>query len=415
MLRLHLVLAWRSIRRAPGFAATMVVTLALALASWVLASRVLARLDENPLPGRPIYAVLVDRPRELPTSLTQTLAPVERTFLYQMSQGELDTLATTPWTSRVCITYLAPVFARGKVTPLEEVRARFATADLFSMFEVPLAAGRPFAADDEVVVSAEYARRVYGSVDAAIGRPLTVDTFVLRVVGVIGDAYARHIRLYDPRSLGSPLEPLTLPVSLGTKLRVQPEVFVNDGREVRGPERMATIRHASLWVMFPDERSHAAYRDLARAQHAQIFDATAWQAVWVRSNGPITVWPFVTQLTLVACLLNIMRLMIAKFTTRSHDLGVLRAFGARRWSLVGQLLLEAGMLGGLAGFLGGVIGVLALPWAAVTVVSLGERIVAGPIDVVATTAFAIVLSCAAAVLPAIRIALQSPARQLRRT
>ena len=415
MLRLHLVLAWRSIRRAPGFAAVMVATLALALASWVLSSHVVSRLDENPLAGRPIYAVVVDRPPLVPASLGRSFATVERTFQFQLGAGELDALATSPLASRVCITYLAPVFARVGNARLAEIRARFASADLFAMFEVPLAAGRPFAADDEVVVSAGYARHVFGSAAAAIGRSITVDTLVLRVVGVIGDDYARHIRVYDPRSLGAPLEPLTLPVTLGTKLRVQPEVYINEGLDVRGPERMAALRYASLWVAFPDDRSREAYRELARAQHARIFDPSEWAAQWLHPNGPIMVWPFITQLTLVACLLNIMRLMIAKFTTRSHDLGVLRAFGARRWSLVGQLLLEAGMLGGIAGFVGGVIGALALPWAAVTVVSLHQRITAGPADVAVTTALAIVVSCVAAALPAIRIAMQSPARQLRRT
>jgi putative ABC transport system permease protein len=67
---------------------------------------------------------------------------------------------------------------------------------------------------------------------------------------------------------------------------------------------------------------------------------------------------------LCVCLVNLVVLMLAKFTARSGDIGVRRALGASRKEIFRQYLIESGVIG----IVGAALGLL-LSWAGVTIVS----------------------------------------------
>jgi putative ABC transport system permease protein len=107
------------------------------------------------------------------------------------------------------------------------------------------------------------------------------------------------------------------------------------------------------------------------------------------------------------------RLLMAKLADRSHELGVLRAFGAERRSLVFQLLLEAGLLGLLAGVLGVLLGLAMMP-VAMGAVSLPEPIpVLRAIDALRAIGLSTAGALLAAVYPALRLCRGTPSMQLR--
>ena len=55
---------------------------------------------------------------------------------------------------------------------------------------------------------------------------------------------------------------------------------------------------------------------------------------------------------LLVCLVNVVTLMLAKFTARAGEIGVRRALGASRGAIIRQSLVEAGVLGGAGAVLG---------------------------------------------------------------
>src|SRR5262249_1628780 len=80
-------------------------------------------------------------------------------------------------------------------------------------------------------------------------------------------------------------------------------------------------------------------------------------------GGTIKLWPLLAGMCLLTCVLNLVRMLMVKFAGGRHDLGLLRAFGARRRGIMGQLLLEALLIGLIAGVCGLVIGVAMMPLA----------------------------------------------------
>jgi putative ABC transport system permease protein len=55
---------------------------------------------------------------------------------------------------------------------------------------------------------------------------------------------------------------------------------------------------------------------------------------------------------LLVCLVNVVTLMLAKFTARAGEIGVRRALGATRAEVLQQSLIEAGVLGVVGALLG---------------------------------------------------------------
>lgn len=411
----HLGLAWRSIRRAPGFAVTTIATLAVGLAAWFLSSSASAALYANPVAGRPIYDVAITRDVALPgwdrPTGSMLVSTVPRVLL---TDADLAALLGSGIPVREAATFAGAALVAGGALDAAEQRVRFCAADLFEMFRIPLAAGRPFATAGEVVVSEGFATAAFGDAERAIGQTIELDRRPVQITGVVSARYRTHFHLYDFFTMARPEEAVHAPYELAAQLAVQPELSWSAGRA-------SDPGYAMLWVELPDAAAVDAFaaharRGLGRAEPDAIVlrDPVRWRAEVMQLHGPITIWPIISALTLVACVLNIMRLLVAKFATRTRELGVLRAFGARRRSLVGHLLLEAVLLGAGAGLIGGVLGLVLTPLAAGSVIGLGEHLSVGARELGITVALAVGLALVAAVVPAIRIAIGAPARHLGR-
>jgi putative ABC transport system permease protein len=63
---------------------------------------------------------------------------------------------------------------------------------------------------------------------------------------------------------------------------------------------------------------------------------------------------------LFVCLMNAMALMLARIMGRSQDIGVRRALGASRTAIIGQCLVETGVIGVLGAVVGLVLTLLGL-------------------------------------------------------
>ncbi len=125
-------------------------------------------------------------------------------------------------------------------------------------------------------------------------------------------------------------------------------------------------------------------------------------------------WPLAAWLVLVTSGLNLVRLLMGKFTRRAPELGMQRALGARRRALRLQLLLEAAMVGAIAGVAGVLLASGMMPFAVHSVRFTESLPWLGAGDALTAILVAIGAALLAAAYPAWQLGRGSPASQLRR-
>ena len=132
------------------------------------------------------------------------------------------------------------------------------------------------------------------------------------------------------------------------------------------------------WVELENASDAAGYKDylnayvaeqkklgrMPRPEQLQLLNLRAWleDAGVVGRDTKLSTWMAFG--FLMVCIVNLVALMLAKFTARSGDIGVRRALGASRKEIFHQYLIEAGVIG----LVGAVIG-LGLSWYGVHILS----------------------------------------------
>jgi putative ABC transport system permease protein len=427
MIALHFRLAWRSLRRSPWFSAVMVLTLGLALSNWYMKSQVFRALLEMPAHGRSLRALELTRRIDVPDmrGLRYSFAGRMPSVLLTWRDAQAALGARGDATMTATFDASLTVEAGGDFAP---VRARFATPELFSLFEIPFEAGTAWASDasHDVVISHALATRLFGAAPA-LGARLSVRGVPLRVVGVTGGELDRHARVYDLLSYMS-REDLYLPLALAEPLAAQPTLAFRAGPHPGGSAGLAASEDGwlSVWARFPDVAAERAFlthmerwlegeRVQGRAEvpeGARLHPAATWRYEVMRPEGAMEAWPTVAALTVLTCACNLVRLLMAKFGRRGLDLGLMRTFGARRRTLFFQLLLEGALIGLAAGVLGVILGVLtAVPMRTTFFVHVD---LFAPVTALETLALALFITLAASAYPAWRLSLPAPAAHLRR-
>jgi predicted permease len=340
---------FRRLRKSPGFAVTVLLTLAIGIGANTAVFSVVNSVLLKPLPypdSEQLVALWLNAPGagglanfstglQLSASMYFTFSQQNRTF---QSMG-----IWTPSTANVT----------GVAEP-EEVRTEMISDGVLETLEAPPVAGRWLSAADQdphgtktVVLSYGYWQRRFGGDRSAIGRTIQVDAQTREVVGVMPRGFRLVDRDFD----------LLIPLALDrTDQKLAGFGYNGIARLKPGiPLTQADADIARLipvwmdsWTNGPGTNPHyyeiwritPSFRSLKQQVIGGV-DAVLW-----------VVMATVGLVMLIACT-NVANLLLVRAESRHQELSIRAALGAGRMRIARELLIESVSLG----LLGGVIAI----------------------------------------------------------
>ena len=364
--------ALRSYRRAPGFTAVAVITLALGIGTTTAAFSIIDAVLIRPLAyEKPERIVTLTGRDSLGREIPSVSVP---TFDDWRGQSRSFSAIALYGTAR------RAVITAGEAAHVETANV---SPDFFRALGVQPALGRTLMPDDVtkgepvVVVSHGFWARALGSPRTLPDAPLRIGTDAYRIVGVLppGLEYPAGVDLFVPDAFGAPWRTASRNnINFNAIARLADGVTIEQARS-----EMRTIA----------ARVHAAHPDDLYGRGVSV---TTLQR---RMVGPVESYlrllaGAVIAVLLVACA-NLANANLARGAVRGREIAIRTALGAGRWRLVRQLLVESVALS----VSGGIAGVV-LAWALVRLVAQTSAVElprAGEIAVNATVlAFALALS-----------------------
>ncbi len=400
--RQDLTWALRGVRRAPAFTVVAALTLALGVGATTAVFSVIEGVLLRPLsiarPDRVLSLRLTpitgrdDQRRDMASSLPQYVR--WRSQLRSFSgMAAFTPTGAAPLGKRVWR-------ERGAYDDVDtnSVLRTYVSASFFSFAGVTPLFGRDFTeADDRAtsertaILSFPYWRRAYGGDPHALGRAIVVDGDTYRIIGVM------------PREFLFPEE-----TEIWTTIGPTYGSFATDERmrlfDVLGRLRDDATPAAALAEL------RAAYANDARSiEMLRRFapSAPGVQALMVaRIRAPLLIMMAFVGAVLLIAASNVTNMLLARGTTRQHELAIRLALGAGRWRVVRQQLTESLILA-LASTLIGVAAAMAIVRyiVAQSALDLPRRSLIGlsPLVVVACVVTAMVVGVLCGLVPALSL------------
>ncbi|HZX80864.1 MAG TPA: ABC transporter permease [Lysobacter sp.] len=434
MFAYYLKLGFRNLRRNPVLTALMVLTLAVGVAASMSSLTLLHAMSGDPIPQKSdrLFVPLLDN---APTQQPEP-SPEPPDQLTYRDAVALRASGKAPHSTAVL--GLSGAISTGKPGDRPQlVQGAAVNDDFFSMFDVPFAQGGAWSASDDTrggavaVISSPLAARLFGDGEA-VGRTLRFDNRDYRVAGVMDrwNPLPKFYRLVGGNTYE--FEDIYLPFNHAIANEMDPNgsVSCNVNGDI-APGYKGLMDSECVWVQFwvelarpGDRAAFAQYLDdyvneqkklgrFERPVNNRLYDVMQWlerQEV-VGDDSRLQTW--LAFGFLLVCLVNVIGLLLAKFTARSGEIGVRRALGAPRAEIFKQYLTESGVIGAIGGVLGLALtfGVLAL------MASQSSRIRAiAHVDttmLVTALGLALAASLLAGLLPTWRACQVTPAIQLK--
>ncbi|MGC1687810.1 MAG: ABC transporter permease, partial [Candidatus Acidiferrales bacterium] len=344
--------ALRMLRKAPGFTAIAVLTLAIGIGANAAIFSVVDAVLLRPLPfNQPEHLVAIKD--ELPgLGLTDE----------GMSQPELDDLEKRSGVfDQVSAVWPINVNVTGAEKP-ERVEAQGVSFNYFTLLGAKAELGRVIQPEDHQLGFAEAAvisdslwRGMFGADPGVIGRPIRLDSDLYRIVGVMPPGF-RHPGATLEHDVdvwvaaGFVAAPFPVPPSRAIRMIPGGIGRLKPGLTIAKAQAQLDAFTTQLRAQYP--------ADYPESVRWTIRLVPLQKEVVGNSNVMLIVLLGSVSLVLLIACVNIASLLLARSSSRYREIAVRRALGASRGRLIRQTLTESIVLS----LAGGVIGLLLNSW-----------------------------------------------------
>ena len=353
--------AWRTYRKAPGFTATALLTLGLAIGSTTAVFSLLNALVFRELPVRNPDALV-----RIQTVNPDGTAHELSYDAFRLLSGRVPALAAL-------VGWWGPTVESIQVDQRVDRAGIFAaTGNMYDTLGVRPVAGRlltpadmaldPPRAEHVAVLGYECWQRLFGGSAAAIGQTVRIQTVPFTVIGVTPPGFTGFGVVVEPEIT----IPLTaVPLIDGRPVESLPgrsSRWITTIGRLRPSERLVQAQ-AELAAVWPHVRAATAAalttpadRDQAQALGIDVSSAATGiePNLRARYRQPLLIVLIVALLIMMIASLNFAGLVLARTASRQREIGVRLALGAGAARIARQLLTEASLLA-FAGMLGGLL------------------------------------------------------------
>lgn len=385
--------AARAIRTAPGFAVTVVITLALGIGASATTFSVVDRILLRPLGYRDANQLVT---------------------LYQRGQTGNVRLVSYPtfqdWAA-TSVGFTGMAWIRGDGLTLERpdgpqrVPAGFVSPGFFRIMGQRAALGRTFAPDEEApsgadvaVLSHELWQTTFGGDERIIGQTVRLDSASVVIIGVMppGFAYPSWAALWRPLARIIDRDPVIRRRDFHADTRAVGRLA--PGVDVAQAARLLSVVQRRIADAYPVAEAGWTGVDVTPLRDEVVGDVRSALLVLGGAVGLILV---------VACV-NVANLAAVRGSSRGREVAIRLALGASRTQVVRQLATESLTLAMLGGGIGVLLAARAVAWLRATAPFDLPRAAELALDaraVVVATAITVLTAVLFGVVPALRAAM----------
>jgi putative ABC transport system permease protein len=357
--------ALRGLLKQPGFAAVVVVTLALGIGASTAIFSVVNAVLLRPLPFPHAERLQVVWGNYRSLNIERLPAKAAEYEDYAQQTDVFDAVSA----------YANHSFNVTSGAEPERVRGAYVSANLFPMLEAAPAIGRVFVGDEQrvVVLSDGFWQRRFAGDRGVINQTLTLDNESYTVIGVMPAGFQFPHPSFTNFTGGEPAD-VWVPLSYA------PDQIATR----RGPYFLNVLARLKPGVTVEQSRSHmnalagrferelAGYRGPNGEDGGWHITVTPLQEeITGSSRRALLVLLFSVGLLLLIACANVANLLLMRSAKRHRELVIRAALGASRWTIARQLLAEGLVLATLAA----ILGLVFVNWGIDVLSALGPAIV----------------------------------------